>query len=109
MIIYYKQVSEGYDDRQRFEIMKKVGMSDDESKAVIKNQILLVFFLPILLAIVHICFAFEIIRKILVMFNFTNVSLYIICTIMTVFVFFVVYGIVYTLTAKAYYKITKSK
>ena len=109
MIIYYKQVSEGYDDRQRFEIMKKVGMSDDESKAVIKNQILLVFFLPILLAIVHICFAFEIIRKILVMFNFTNVGLYIICTIMTVFVFFIVYGIVYTLTAKAYYKITKSK
>ena len=108
MIIYYKQLSEGYEDRQRFEIMKKVGMDEKETKAVIKNQILLVFFLPILLAVVHICFAFDIIRKMLVSFNFTNTSLYIVCTIMVVLVFFIVYSIVYGLTAKTYYKVINS-
>lgn len=108
MIIYYKQLSEGYEDRQRFEIMKKVGMDEKEIKAVIKNQILLVFFLPILLAVVHICFAFDIIRKMLISFNFTNTSLYIVCVIMVVLVFFIAYGIVYGLTAKTYYKIVNS-
>lgn len=109
MIIYYKQLSEGYEDRQRFEIMKKVGMSEKETKAVIKSQILLVFFLPILLAVVHISFAFEIIRKILFMMNFSNTNLFIACTVIVVLVFFVVYGIVYALTAKTYYKVTNSK
>ena len=106
MIIYYKQISEGYDDRDRFVIMQKVGMTGQEVKSVIKNQILLVFFLPILLAVVHICFAFDIIKKILVLLNLTNVTLFVICTIITVAVFFIVYGIVYGLTAKAYYHIT---
>lgn len=108
MIIYYKQISEGYDDKERFMIMQKVGMSAEEVKSVIRSQILLVFFLPILLAVIHICFAFNIINKMLIMFEFTKVWLFVICTIATVAVFFIVYGIVYNLTAKAYYRIMYS-
>ncbi len=106
MIIYYKQISEGYDDRERFGIMQKVGMSKAETKRVIRNQILQVFFMPILLAIVHICFAFKIIRDLLVMLKFTNVTLYVICTIATILVFTLVYFVVYWLTARTYYRIT---
>lgn len=109
LIIYYKQISEGYDDRKRFQIMEKVGMSKEEVKKVIKNQILTVFFLPILLAIIHIAFAFNIIKRILALLNLTNVSLFIGCTVGAVLVFLVIYGIVYTLTARAYYKIVNMK
>lgn len=106
MIIYYKQISEGYEDRERFIIMQKVGMGEKEVKSVIRSQVLLVFFLPILLAVVHVCFAFDIIKKLLIILDFTNVPLFIMCTIATAAVFFIVYGIVYGLTAKAYYRIT---
>lgn len=105
MIIYYKQLSEGYQDRRRFEIMKKVGMDDKETKSVIKTQILMVFFLPIFMAVIHICFAFDIIRKMLVSLNFNNTPLYIVCTVMVTLVFFIVYGIVYTITAGTYYRV----
>lgn len=106
MIIYYKQISEGYDDRERFGIMQKVGMSGDETKSVIKNQILLVFFLPIVMAAIHICFAFDIIKKLLAMLNLSNVRLFAGCTVATIGVFVIVYSIVYTLTARTYYRIT---
>lgn len=108
LIIYYKQISEGYEDRERFIIMQKVGMGEKEVKSVIRSQVLLVFFLPILLAVVHVCFAFGIIKKLLIIMEFTNVPLFILCTIATVAVFVIVYGIVYSLTAKAYYRITYS-
>lgn len=108
LIIYYKQISEGYEDRERFNIMQKVGMGEKEVKSVIRSQVLLVFFLPILLAVVHVCFAFGIIKKLLIIMEFTNVPLFILCTIATVAVFVIVYGIVYSLTAKAYYRITYS-
>lgn len=106
MIIYYKQISEGYDDRERFGIMQKIGMSKAETKSVIRNQILQVFFMPILLAVVHICFAFKIIRHELALLGFTNVTLYVTCTIGTILVFTLVYFIVYWLTARTYYRIT---
>lgn len=109
MIIYYKQISEGYDDRERFMIMQKVGMSDVEVKRVIRHQILLVFFLPILLAIVHIAFALDIIRSLLSMFYMADIKLYIISTLLTIVVFFVVYALIYGITAKQYYKITSMK
>lgn len=108
MIIYYKQISEGFDDRERFEILQKVGMSRKEVKSVIRSQIILVFFLPILLAVIHICFAFKIILELLALLELTNVPLFIGCTVGTVAVFAIVYGIVYGLTAKAYYRITYS-
>lgn len=108
MIIYYKQVSEGYDDRERFQIMQKVGLSGEETWAAIKSQILMLFFLPVLLAVVHICFAFKIISRILVIFEFTKVALFAICTAGTVLAFFAVYAAVYLMTAKSYYRITCS-
>lgn len=109
MIIYYKQISEGYDDRERFIIMQKVGMSDVEVKRVIRQQILLVFFLPILLAIVHIAFALDIIRSLLAMFYMADIRLYIISTLLTIVVFLVVYALIYGITAKQYYRITSMK
>ncbi len=107
MIIYYKQVSEGYDDKERFIILQKVGMSGEEVKGVIKSQILLMFFLPILFALIHICFAFKAIKKMLALAGLTNTAVFIICIIATVGVFMIVYGIVYNLTARTYYKITR--
>lgn len=107
MIIYYKQISEGYDDRERFVIMQKVGMSEREVKGTIHCQILLVFFLPILLACVHIAFAFPAIRRILRLLGLVNVPLLVGCLIGTVAVYVIGYGIVYMLTARTYYKIVK--
>lgn len=108
LIIYYKQITEGYDDRTRFTIMENVGMSKREVKKVIRNQILTVFFLPILLAVTHICFAFNIIRRMMMALNLTNVPLFVLCTIGTVVVFCIIYAVVYSLTAKAYYRIVNS-
>lgn len=107
LIIYYKQVSEGYEDKDRFEIMQKVGLSQQEIKKSIKSQVLKVFFLPIIMAVVHIAFAFKMITKLLALLNLTNVTLFIICTIVTVLVFSIVYAVVYMLTARVYYKIVK--
>ena len=108
MIIYYKQLSEGYDDKARFEILQNVGMSFKEIKSSIKSQILLVFFLPLLTAMLHICFAFNVITKLLAIFTFTNTLLFFICTATTLLIFAAIYFLVYVLTAKAYYKIVKS-
>lgn len=107
LIIYYKQISEGYDDRERFEIMQKVGMSRSEVKISIKSQIIKVFFLPLAMAIVHIAAAFKMITRLLLLFNLTNVWLFAICTAVTIAVFAVIYFIVYTLTARVYYKIVQ--
>ncbi len=105
LIIYYKQLSEGYDDKERFEIMQKVGLSRPEIKKAIRSQVLVVFFLPLCMAVVHIAFAFKMITKLLLVFNLTNVTLFAICTLATVAVFALIYGVVYMLTAKIYYKI----
>ena len=105
LIIYYKQVSEGFEDRSRFEILQKVGMDKREVKKVITTQILQVFFLPLLLSCVHIAFAFFIVRRILAIMGFVNVGLFVGCTVVSILVFAAVYGIVYYLTAGAYYRI----
>ena len=107
LIIYYKQVSEGYEDKERFAIMQKVGMSQHEIKKTIKSQIVMIFSLPLITAVIHIAFAFNIITKILAVLNLTDVPLFIICTIATIAVFSMIYGIVYALTAKTYYKIVQ--
>lgn len=108
MIIYYKQISEGYDDREKFIIMRKVGMSDNEIKATIRSQILLVFFLPIIIAVIHILFAFPVIKKLLFLFGLTNVGLIIGCMLATVIIFVIVYAVVYKITAKTYYNCVTS-
>lgn len=107
LIIYYKQISEGYDDKERFQIMQKVGMSKAEIKATIRSQVLKVFFLPIIAAAIHIAASFKMITKLLALLNLTNVPLFFWCTVVTLLVFAAIYGLVYVLTAKIYYKIVE--
>lgn len=105
LIIYYKQISEGYDDRERYQIMQKVGMSKKEVRQSIRSQVLLVFFLPLIMAVIHLAFAFKIVTKLLSVLNLTNISLFFMYTVGTVAVFAVIYAIIYSITAKEYYKI----
>ena len=105
VIMYYKQITEGYDDKNRFEIMQKVGLSRDEIKATIRSQVLTVFFLPLLAAGIHILASFKMITKILFMLNLTNVPLFAWCTLATLACFSVMYAAVYALTARTYYTI----
>ncbi|MCM1334230.1 MAG: ABC transporter permease [Bacteroides sp.] len=107
LIIYYKQISEGYDDQERFEIMQKVGMSAREVKGTIRSQVLTVFFLPLLTAGVHVLFAFPMIARILTLFQLTNTSLYILCTVGCFLIFTLIYGLIYSFTARAYYRIVR--
>ncbi|QDW74438.1 FtsX-like permease family protein [Lachnospiraceae bacterium KGMB03038] len=105
LIIYYKQISEGYDDRERYQIMQKVGMSKREVRRSIRSQVLTVFFLPLIAAFIHIAVAFKVITKLLATLNLVNVPLFAVCTVVTGAVFAVFYVIVFAVTAKEYYKI----
>ncbi|MGH1648142.1 ABC transporter permease [Enterococcus gilvus] len=107
LIIYYKQISEGLDDRERFEILQKVGMSHQEVKRVISSQILMVFSFPLLMAIIHLCFAFPLIKKLLILFGLVNGQLFLmVCGVVTI-VFAILYFIVYRLTARSYYQLVE--
>ncbi len=108
LIIYYKQVSEGYEDAKRFGIMQKVGMSHREVKESIHSQVLLVFFLPLVTAAIHLCFAFPMLQKILALMQMANFSLILTSVACTVLIFGVVYLAIYLLTARTYYKIVAS-
>ena len=107
LIIYYKQVSEGYEDQGRFEIMRKVGLSQKEVRSSIRSQVLIVFFLPIAVAAVHILFDFNLVARMLTMFGVRNVMTVALCTGGTLAAFLAVYAVVYLLTARTYYKIVK--
>lgn len=107
LMIYYKQITEGYYDRDRYIIMQNVGMSQKDVKASIHSQILTVFFLPLITAGIHIIFAYPVIEKILAILNLTNTGLYIICTVVCFAVFSLLYVIVYLWTAKLYYGIVR--
>ncbi|MEG0829758.1 MAG: ABC transporter permease [Anaerovoracaceae bacterium] len=107
LIIYYKQISEGNEDRERYKIMQQVGMSFKEVRYAIKSQILIVFFLPLAMAIVHVAVSFNMMTKLLATLQLTDVNLFAICTGITVLVFAIIYIFVYSLTAKEYYKIVK--
>lgn len=109
MIIYYKQISERYEDQKRFEIMQKVGLSRREVRSSVRRQILMVFFLPLLMAMLHITMAFPMIRRMLLLFGMTNTKLFIGCTAGTVLIFAVVYGLIYLMTARSYYHIVERK
>lgn len=105
IIMYYKQMSEGYDDKKRFEIMQKVGLGREKIKATIRSQVLTVFFLPLAAAGIHIVAAFKMITKLLYLLNLNNVHLFAVCTLGTFALFAVVYAAVYALTARTYYRI----
>lgn len=104
-ILYYKQLSEGYEDQSRFDIMQKVGMTKGDIRRSINSQLLTVFYLPLLMAGVHLCFAFPFIHKLLMLFNLDNRGLLIGTTAVSFAVFAVLYALVYKLTGNAYYHI----
>lgn len=105
LIIYYKQVSEGYEDQSRFAIMRKVGMTRQDIKKSINSQILTVFFIPLLMAGVHLAFAFPLVWQLLTMFSLTNKRLAICTNIGAFLIFCVFYVVIYRFTAHAYYRI----
>lgn len=107
MIIFYKQITEGYDDRERYQILEKVGMSSREVKDTIKSQIRIVFVLPIFAAAVHVTAAFPMVNRILKMLNLNNEKLFAGCLTATIIVFAVIYYLVFKVTSRAYYKIVK--
>ena len=105
LIIYYKQISEGYEDRENFVILQKVGLDSYEVKKIINNQMKMVFFFPIIAAVIHIIAAYNIIKELLIMLNLQNTTLFVECTIGTILVFVLFYLIVYKLTSRVYYRI----
>lgn len=105
LIIFYKQISEGFEDKERYEIMEKVGMSSTEVRHAIRSQVLTVFFLPIVVAVVHIIMAFPMIKLIMGCVGLTNTPLFAMCVAGTALVFFLIYLLVFVLTSRSYYKI----
>ena len=104
-ILYYKQLSEGYEDQSRFDIMQKVGMTKGDIRRSINSQLLTVFYLPLLMAGLHLCFAFPFIHKLLMLFNLDNRGLLVGTTAVSFVVFAALYALVYKLTGNAYYHI----
>lgn len=105
LIIYYKQISEGYEDQSRFEIMQKVGMTKAEIRKSINSQVLTVFFIPLLMSAIHLGFAFPMIYKMLILFGITNLPFLLLVNFASFAVFALFYIIVYKFTSKAYYSI----
>lgn len=108
LIMYYKQITEGYEDKKRFEIMQKVGLNKREVKKTINSQVLTVFFLPLVVAAIHIVFAFPMIEKMLRLLYLDNTNLYIMTTVICFGVFALVYVLIYFLTSKVYYGIVRN-
>ena len=107
LIIYYKQVSEGYEDRERYRIMQDVGLERRMVKSSISSQILVVFFAPLLVAAIHVAFDFKLMLHLLAMFGLHEAGVTLLCTAGTFLVFAVIYGLVYLLTARTYYRIVQ--
>ena len=108
LIIYYKQISEGYEDAKRFDIMQKVGMTKKEIRSSISSQLLTVFTLPLAFAGLHLLFAFPMIRRMLTLLNLNNVGLFIRTTVISFVAFAVFYAVIYRLTSGVYYRIVSS-
>ncbi len=109
LIMYYKQIIEGYEDQARFEILQKVGMTKTEIRKSINSQILTVFFIPLLTAGLHMAFAFPLIQKLLLLFGVTNIRLLILVTGGSFLIFAIFYILVYLATSRAYYGIVSGK
>ena len=109
LIMYYKQISEGYEDQDRFDILMKVGMTRKEVKQSINSQVLTVFFLPLITAGIHLTFAYPLISKILLLLSATEEKLLILVTVCSYLVFALFYVIVYVITSKEYYSIVSGK
>ena len=107
LIIYYKQLSEGYDDRKRFHIMQQVGMTHEEVSSAIRSQVLMVFFLPLVTACIHTCFAFPIICRLLSLLLMRTTALLVACMVGCFVVFGIIYVLVYLMTARTYNRIVQ--
>lgn len=105
LIIYYKQISEGYEDQSRFGIMQKIGMTKAEIRRSINSQLLTVFYLPLAMAGLHLAFAFPMIRRLLLLFNLNNVGLFALTTVISFLVFGLFYALIYRITGNVYYRI----
>lgn len=101
-VVYYKQISEGYEDRIKFKAMRNVGIAERDIKRITRQQVLLVFFMPLLFSLVNMFFAYRVIVKFLMLLNLTNTTLFAFCAIITAIIFVVVYGGIYILTTKQY-------
>ena len=109
LIVYYKQISEGYYDKDKFEIMQKVGMSERDVKHSIRKQIMVVFFAPLLIALCHVAGAFNMIRLMLRLFAVDNLKLLIECTAVSALGFALIYALVFAFTAKEYYQVVRRR
>ena len=107
LIIYYKQISEGYEDQSRFDIMQKVGMTEKDIRRSINSQIVTVFFAPLLFAGLHLSFAFPMVWKLLQLFALRNMTLVIFVTVISFLIFGASYALIYKLTASAYFNIVR--
>lgn len=105
LVIYYKQISEGYEDRERFVILQKIGLDDLQVKQTIRNQVLTVFFLPLIFAFIHLAFAYHMISLIVRIIGVLNPSLMLVVTIIVCGVFFLAYILVFALTSRSYRRI----
>lgn len=109
LMMYYKQLSEGYEDQSRFEILQKVGMTKREIRKSINSQVLTIFFLPLIVAGIHTAFAFPMIRQILLAFGISNIRLFVTVDIVCFLGFALIYTLIYKLTARSYYHIVSIK
>lgn len=108
LIMYYKQVTEGYEDQSRFDIMQKVGMTKSEIRSTVNSQVITVFFLPLIASGVHMAFAFSMINRVLILFNLDNIKLFLFTSGAAFLIFAVFYVIVYLVTSRAYFGIVSS-
>lgn len=109
LIMYYKQISEGYEDQGRFEILQKVGMTRKEVKKTINSQVMTVFFMPLLVAGIHLAFAFPFLYKGLMLLNFNNLWMLVQVAVLAYLLFGVGYTVVYRITSRAYYHLVGSR
>lgn len=108
LIMYYKQLSEGYDDKRSFSIMRKVGLEKAEIRRSVRSQVLIMFYLPLITACIHIAFAFPFIMRLLPLLGINDVGLFALCTLVSVVAFSLIYAACYGLTARTYYRIVGS-
>ena len=105
LVIYYKQISEGYEDRERFVILQKIGLDDQQVKKTIRKQVLTVFFLPLIFAFIHLAFAYHMLSLIIRLIGVLNPDLMLVVTIIVCGVFFLAYVLVFALTSRSYRRI----
>ena len=109
LIIYYKQISEGYEDQARFEIMQKVGMTKKDVRRSINSQMLTVFFAPLVFAGIHLGFAFTFIWRMLMLFGLNNLKLILVVLVICFLLFGLLYAFVYKITSNSYYAIVSCR